>query len=321
VLKDLKINSGGSIAWAVHKNNPELLRHLNAFIKKNRKGSLLGNILFKRYYTKSKWIKNPTTEKEHRKLEKLTKLFEAYADRYGFNWLAIAAQAYQESGLDQRKKNPTGAIGIMQILPSTAADKSVNVKNIEILENNIHAGVKYLDFLRTRYFNEPGIKPAARVDFAWAAYNAGPAKINRLRKKAAESGFDPNIWFFNVEKIAAREIGRETVDYVANINKYFIAYTLFYEADLKRKKQLKALGVSTKAPSDKKKTIKKTKTNRSSEIKKSAKPTPRYHTVRSGETLYGISRKYGLTVKELTRLNRISTSTIIKPGDKLKIGP
>lgn len=104
VLKDLKITSGGSIAWAVHKNNPELLRHLNAFIKKNRKGSLLGNILFKRYYTKSKWIKNPTTEKERRKLEKLTKLFEAYADRYGFNWLAIAAQAYQESGLDQRKK-------------------------------------------------------------------------------------------------------------------------------------------------------------------------------------------------------------------------
>ena len=317
VRKDLKINSGGNIAWAVRKNNPELLGDLNTFIKKNKKGSLMGNILFKRYYAKSKWIKNPTTESERRKLEKIVKLFAVYADRYGFNWLAIAAQAYQESGLDQGKKSPVGAIGIMQILPSTAADKSVNIKNIQLIENNIHAGVKYLNFLRDRYFNEPEIDPAARVNFAWAAYNAGPARINRLRKKAAESGFDPNKWFSNVEKIAAKEIGRETVDYVANINKYFIAYTLFYEAYLKRDTQRKASGVSTKAPEE----MKKTKVARPPTTKKAAKTASQYHIVRSGETLYRISRKYGITVKELTRLNRINASTIIRPGDRLKVTP
>ncbi len=317
VRKDLKINSGGSIAWAVRQNNPELLGDLNTFIIKNKKGSLLGNILFKRYYAKSKWIKNPTTESERQKLEKIVKLFEVYADRYGFNWLAVAAQAYQESGLNHEKKSPFGAIGIMQVLPSTAADKSVNIKDIQLMENNIHAGVKYLDFLRDRYFNEPEIDPAARVYFAWAAYNAGPARINRLRKKAAKSGLDPNKWFYNVEKIAAKEIGRETVDYVSNINKYFIAYTLFYEANLKREFQRKASGISTKGPAE----MKKTEVVRPPKTKKTVKTASRYHIVRSGETLYKISRKYGLTVKELTRLNRINASTIIRPGDRLKVTP
>ncbi|UCB47647.1 MAG: hypothetical protein JSW56_10725 [Deltaproteobacteria bacterium] len=83
---------------------------------------------------------------------------------------------------------------------------------------------------------------AARVDFAWAAYNAGPAKINQLRRVAKQRGFDPDKWFFNVEKIASERIGRETVEYVANINKYYVAYKLQYEANQQRKTKLKSLG-------------------------------------------------------------------------------
>ncbi|MCP4900821.1 MAG: lytic transglycosylase F, partial [bacterium] len=99
---------------------------------------------------------------------------------------------------------------------------------------NIHAGAKYLQFIRNRYFSNPEIDAAAKMDFTWAAYNAGPARIARLRKIAAERGFDPNRWFFNVERIAAEQIGRETVDYVANINKYFIAYRLQWNGNLQR---------------------------------------------------------------------------------------
>ena len=241
VRPDLKINDGGRIAWAVRKENPELLSNLNAFVKKHRKGSLLGNIFFKRYFQNSKWIKNPTTEKELEKLGNLDSLFKKYADRYGFDWLAIAAQSYQESGLNNAKKSPRGAVGIMQVLPSTAADKSVNIKDIHILENNIHAGVKYLRFLRDRYFSSPDIKPESRVKFSWAAYNAGPRRINQLRSKAAERGFDPNKWFFNVEKIASEVIGRETVVYVSNINKYYVAYKLNYESDRQRKKRFESI--------------------------------------------------------------------------------
>jgi membrane-bound lytic murein transglycosylase MltF len=239
VRNDLQINTGGKIAWAVRKDNKELRSHLNTFISKNKKGSLLGNILIKRYYQNSQWIKNPVSLEEQKKLDTLVGLFSKYADHYGFDWLAIAAQAYQESGLDNSQRSPDGAVGIMQVLPKTAAQKSVNITDIHLLENNIHAGVKYLHFLRERYFSDPAIEPASRVNLSWAAYNAGPAKINKLRKIAQKRGFDPNKWFFNVEKIASEFIGRETVEYVANINKYYVAYKLEQEENEKRRRSLK----------------------------------------------------------------------------------
>jgi len=238
VRADLVINSGGSIAWAVRKENPQLRAHLNQFIAAHKKGSLLGNILYNRYYLKASGIRNPLATRERDKLIGLLDLFKKYADRYDFDSLAIAAQAYQESGLDNTKRSPTGAVGIMQILPSTAADKRINIQNINKLENNVHAGVKYLHFLRKRYFSDSAISPSDRVYFSWAAYNAGPAKINRIRAQAGKAGFNPNKWFFHVENIAAKVIGRETVNYVANINKYYVAYQLLSDMYFKRQKEI-----------------------------------------------------------------------------------
>jgi membrane-bound lytic murein transglycosylase MltF len=114
----------------------------------------------------------------------------------------------------------------MQILPSTAADKNVGIPEIEDLENNIHAGTKYLRFLRDRYFSDPEIDELNQTLLSFAAYNAGPAKISKIRKETIDSGLDPKIWFGNVEHIVAKRVGRETVQYVANIYKYYIAYTL-----------------------------------------------------------------------------------------------
>ena len=84
--------------------------------------------------------------------------------------------------------------------------------------------MKYLSYLRKTYFNDPDMSPDDRIDFTLAAYNAGPSKVMELRRKAAELGLDPDKWFFNVERVALQVIGRETVRYVANINKYYIAY-------------------------------------------------------------------------------------------------
>jgi membrane-bound lytic murein transglycosylase MltF len=243
VRNDLVTNSGGGIAWAVRKNNPDLLTHLNAFLRKHRKGSLVGNVLFERYFENSKWIKNPLSETERKKLDNLRGLFEKYGDRYGFDWISLAAQAYQESGLDNNRRSRSGAVGIMQLLPSTAADKNVNIKDVHKLENNIHAGAKYMAFLRDRYFSDPDISAEARDHFSWAAYNAGPRKVRELRQAAERQGFDPNEWFFNVEKVAARVIGRETVNYVANIRKYYVAYKLQYEAEQLRQEARKGSGL------------------------------------------------------------------------------
>jgi membrane-bound lytic murein transglycosylase MltF len=147
----------------------------------------------------------------------------------------IVAQGYQESGLDQTQRSRAGAVGIMQVLPTTAADPNVGIKDIHQINNNIHAGVKYLRFLRSRYFDAAEISPLDRVLFSFAAYNAGPGNIRKARRKAKAMGFDPNQWFDHVEVAAARSISREPVIYVRNILKYFISYKLLEEIRLKKK--------------------------------------------------------------------------------------
>jgi len=231
VLDNLKVRSGGRIAWMVRKNNPRLKENLNGFIRKHRKGTLHGNIYFERYYKNTKWITNPLTEQEDRRLRRYTALFRKYAGRYGFDWMLIMAMAFQESGLDNRKKSRAGAVGIMQVRPSTASGKNIGIGDVHLPENNIHAGVKYLAFLRDRYFSDPGIRPRDRVRFALAAYNAGPAKIKKMRRTAGKMGLNPDRWFRNTEIAALKYIGQETVRYVSNINKYYLIFKLVFEKD------------------------------------------------------------------------------------------
>ena len=225
---DITINTGGEIAWAMRKNSPQLKALTDEFIRKHGKGRLLGNILFKRYLVNNTWARNALSPKEQQKFDKLVGLFKKYSDLYDFDYLMMAALAYQESHLDHSQRSHVGAVGIMQILPSTAADKNVGIPDIEDLENNIHAGVKYLRFLRDRYFSDPAIDALNQTLFAFAAYNAGPAKVRRYRNETRKIGLDPNVWFGNVEVVVARRIGRETVQYVSNIYKYYIAYRLTY---------------------------------------------------------------------------------------------
>ncbi len=231
VLDHLKVRSGSRIAWMVRKNNPRLKDNLNRFIRKHRKGTLSGNIYFDRYYKNTKWIKNPLTEQEGRRFRQYTELFKKYSRQYGFDWMLIMALAFQESGLDNQKKSHAGAIGIMQVRPSTASGKKVSIRNVHLPENNIHAGVKYLAFLRDRYFSDAGVRPRDRVRFALAAYNAGPARIRKMRRAAGKMGLNPNRWFRNTELAALKYIGQETVRYVSNINKYYLIFKLVFEKD------------------------------------------------------------------------------------------
>ena len=131
----------------------------------------------------------------------------------------------------QDRRSPAGAVGIMQIKPSTAADRNVGIDDVSTAENNIHAGAKYMRFLADRYFDDPAISNIDRWIFTLAAYNAGPARVRNLRREATEKGYDPNVWFDNVEIIAGRRIGRETVTYVSNIYRYYVSYQLVESRD------------------------------------------------------------------------------------------
>ena len=225
VHESFSIREGGSIAWAVRKDAPGLTEVVGEFTRRHQAGTLTTNVLLNRYLRDNAWVRNPLAGEELQRFERAVGLFREFGERYDFDPLMLTALAYQESRLDQSVRSGAGAIGVMQIKPETAADPNVGVAGIDRLENNIHAGTKYLDFLRARYFSEPAIPQLDRHLMLFAAYNAGPARVAKLRAEAAEMGLDPDRWFGNVEVVAARRIGRETVQYVANIAKYYVAYS------------------------------------------------------------------------------------------------
>ncbi|MCA8979114.1 MAG: transglycosylase SLT domain-containing protein [Planctomycetes bacterium] len=218
------VGRGTDLAWAVRPDSPQLLALLDEFAERNKRGSLIGNVLFQRYYGRSKWIENPLLELERSKLGPFLEPMQRYAAEFGFDWRLIAAQAYQESRLDPTTVSRSGAVGLMQLLPSTAAD--MGVTELRDPERNLYAGVKYMDWLRRTYFDEPGLADEVRLDFCLAAYNAGGARVKRWRAAAPGRGLDPDVWFGNVELLALEDVGIEPVRYVGNINKYFVLFAL-----------------------------------------------------------------------------------------------
>lgn len=231
---DIVLRTGGEIAWAVRKTSPQLKSHINIFWHLHQPGTRMGNILIRRYLQNTRWITNPLDKDALKRFKEAMPLLSIYADRYGFDRLMVAAMAFQESGIDQRLVSPAGAVGVMQVLPATAAHPRIGIPDVHDLESNIHAGLKYLRFIADRYFGDKKLDEFNAALFAIAAYNAGPGRIVRLRTEARESGLDPDIWFGNVEIIAARRIGRETVEYVGNIYKYYLAYRLLRKKDKER---------------------------------------------------------------------------------------
>jgi membrane-bound lytic murein transglycosylase MltF len=237
VLPNLKLNSGaalkegGDLAWAMRKNSPQLKGLLDDFFKTRREGTYFGRTVAQRYLS-VKAIKRSTSQQELKKFKSYVKYFQKYSDQYDFDYMMIAAQAYQESNLRQDLVSPAGAVGIMQVIPEYAAAHPVNVPNVHQAEQNIRAGTKMLSLITTTYFNDPGITRMNKTLFTFAAYNAGPNRIVRLRREAQEEGLDPNKWFGNVELVVAKDIGQETVQYVSNIYKYYVAYKMVREEDL-----------------------------------------------------------------------------------------
>lgn len=240
---DFAFYSGGQIAWAINKDLPQLKASLNHFITRYaRPGKLLGNSLYRKYFKNPYWIKQPLTLTALDDQPCLEYYFDKYATFFDFDWYLIAAQSYQESGFNQDLTSRANAVGIMQIKPSTARSKIVNIPNIYDMENNILAGVKYLAFIRDHYFDKPQYSKEDVINFSLAAYNAGPGRIKRLQRMAEKEGLDPFKWHYNVEVIARREIGQETVNYVTKIQKTKIALKLSKELAIK-KHQLKELKI------------------------------------------------------------------------------
>lgn len=221
------VRSNGSIGVAVRQNNPTLLRAVNTWIKEYGPRTTFGNMVDRLYLQNVNYVQRAADEAERKKFEQVVQLFRKYSDRYNVDFLLLAAQGYQESRLDQSAKSHVGAIGIMQVMPATG--KELNVGDITKLEPNVHAGIKYMRFMMDQYFKDEPMDDLNKALMTFASYNAGPGRVRQLRREAANRGLNSNVWFGHVERIASERIGRETVQYVSNIYKYYIAYRLVSE--------------------------------------------------------------------------------------------
>jgi membrane-bound lytic murein transglycosylase MltF len=223
---DIVIASGEQRAWAVRKNNPQLEQLLDEFIAPRAVGTSFGDTLLRRYLQNTEWVKDATSPDEMKKFQTLVAYFKKYGSQYGFDYLLLAAQGYQESSLNQNVRSPGGDVGIMQVNPQLAAAPPINVPNVMSAETNIEAGAKMLHAIEEQYFNDPKIDSLNKTLLAFASYNAGPNRVAELRQRAQKQGLNPDVWFGNVELMVAQNIGQVTVTYVGNVYKYYVAYQL-----------------------------------------------------------------------------------------------
>jgi len=244
VHDNVAVRTGGEIAWAIRKDSPQLKVRLDDFAMRHKLGTLTGNQLLMRYLKNVKYVKNAASEEERKKFLALVQYFQKYGEQYDVDWLLMGAQGYQESQLNQNAKSRVGAVGVMQVMPATG--KAMKVGDITKTEANIHAGIKYMRWMIDHYYGNEPMTELDKALFAFASYNAGAGRISQLRKEAAKRGFDPNIWFHNVEYVVGEKIGQETVTYVSNICKYYIAYRLVVESRLATKEALEKIKSETK---------------------------------------------------------------------------
>jgi membrane-bound lytic murein transglycosylase MltF len=241
VRSDMVVRSGGEIAWAVRKGSPQLKATLDEFATAATTGRLVKEReqIFASYLKSTRFVKNAASEKERKKFLALIDQFRKYGDQYDVDWLLMAAQGYQESALNQNARSAVGAIGVMQIMPATGRD--LKVGDIRKVEPNVHGGIKYMRWMIDNYYGDEPMTQLDKALFSFASYNAGPGRVKQLRQEAARRGLNPNVWFHNVEYIAAEKIGHETVTYVSNIYKYYIAYKLIMEAQSARQKAIQTI--------------------------------------------------------------------------------
>jgi membrane-bound lytic murein transglycosylase MltF len=228
----VKLRTGANLALAIRKNNPKIAAKLNGFLGKYGLGTAVGNIIEKRYLVSTGYTKQATSDAERRKFLAMVDFFRKYGAQYDLPYLLMAAQGYQESQLNQNAKSRVGAVGVMQLMPKTG--REMNVGDITDVEANIHAGVKYMRFMIDQYYKDEAMDPINKALITFASYNAGPGRVRQLRIEARKRGLDPNVWFGNVEQIASERVGRETVTYVSNIYKYYVAYQLVTQEHARR---------------------------------------------------------------------------------------
>ncbi len=248
VKSGLKLSDERAHAVAVRAQDRALKAALDSFIKKAYRGRLY-NILYRKYFTNQRNVRSLADGRPGGAASQGLSPYDAvtrrYAERYGFDWRLIVAQMYEESRFDPTAESFAGARGLMQVMPRTAA--AMGFSKLGRPEENIHAGIKYLAWVRQRF--EPSLPFNERMWFTLAAYNAGHGHVHDARRLARQLGLDGDRWFDHTEKamllLSKKQYaskarhgyvrGVEPVSYVRSIRQRYRAYAEVPESRLARR--------------------------------------------------------------------------------------
>ncbi len=246
---DMKVSLDQYSSWAVGKGCDSLAYKLDVWGKSLKTTDMLKTV-YKKYFEISKsaqfYEKGDAMLDLHLgkggRISSYDEVFKRHASLSGFDWILLAAIAYNESRFNNDVVSWAGAKGVMQLMPSTARAMGIASEEITIPERNIYAAAKLLKNLdRSLEKRVPDKKE--RLNFVIAAYNSGLGHIFDAIALADKHGLDPAVWLGNVSEAALMKSrpafyndpvvkngyfrGRETIDFVDNVNE---TYSFFKNA-------------------------------------------------------------------------------------------
>jgi membrane-bound lytic murein transglycosylase MltF len=222
IESQLTLGDPADMHWFVQKDAGMLSASVDRFLQ-TYSAPDNQDAAFVRVYRRLYRVQYPLDRVGRQRLEKVRPTLQRHAQQQQIDWLNLAALAFKESTLDPSARGAGGATGLMQVTPATA--RSMGVKDIGQLDNNVLASAKYLANIRQTFFSSPRLNERERMAFVLAAYNLGPQRVQSLRAEARRRGLNPDQWFFQVERVAMSSMGMGVVSYVNAVNKYYLAYT------------------------------------------------------------------------------------------------
>jgi membrane-bound lytic murein transglycosylase F len=184
-------------AWAVNKNNKNLLAEINKWIDSVKKTHLFA-VIYNKYYHEmnaSKRSSSSYISLNGDNISKYDKYIKKYSHIIDWDWRLLASLIYQESRFNPNIKSWAGAFGLMQLMPATA--KQFGVSKNSPPSKNIYAGVKFIKWLNKQLIDIEDKEE--RQKFILAAYNVGLGHVSDARRLAKANGKNPNIWTDNVD--------------------------------------------------------------------------------------------------------------------------
>ncbi len=182
------------IAWGVRKSSPQLLDTLNSWIRMMKKRvdyHVIHNKYFKSRRASIIRAKSDYSTIKGDQISPYDELIKAAAAEIGWDWKFLAAQIFKESRFNKNAVSWAGAVGLMQLLPSTGEQYGyTDLTNPEV---SLKAGIRHIKWINKQWESliEDEIE---KKKFILASYNIGQGHIQDAYRLAKKYGEDPQKW-------------------------------------------------------------------------------------------------------------------------------